>query len=189
MSHYVHATVQSIEPAHVTFPGDKFRVHPGDGRSSLGCEALLFSFQGVQLNLIRILRYFNMSFLDHLQSQYEAAVMSRSSSQCPVAGNPAHLQEVGHGRPCRTSSGDGPWCQRKKGGAKVKSIALQVLADLIESGEDVPEPLMSSLPHERLALATASSTAAPKDAGESSALRRFARAIPVVASERPAAVH
>jgi len=73
MSHYVHATVHSIEPAHVTLPGDRFRVHPGDGRSDLGCEALLFSFQAVQMNLIRILRYFNMSFPDNLQSQYEAA--------------------------------------------------------------------------------------------------------------------
>ena len=61
MSHYVHATVQAIEPAHVTLPGDRFKVHPGDGRSSLGCEALLFSFQAVYMNLIRVLRYFNMS--------------------------------------------------------------------------------------------------------------------------------
>jgi len=29
---------------------------------------------------------------------------------------------------------------------KVKSIALQVLADMIESGEDVPEPLKVLLP-------------------------------------------
>ena len=30
---------------------------------------------------------------------------------------------------------------RRRGGAKVKAIALQVLADMIESGEDVPGPL------------------------------------------------
>jgi uncharacterized protein DUF5677 len=77
MSHYVHATVRSIDPGHVTVPGDRFRVHPGDGQSALGLGklALTFSFQAVQLNLFRVMRYFNMPFPDHLESQYQAVVM------------------------------------------------------------------------------------------------------------------
>src|ERR1017187_1011120 len=73
-SHYVHATLPSIEPVHVTLPGDRFRVHPGAGQSHQGLTALLFSFQAVQLNLIRVMRYFNMTFPDHLYAQYEAVV-------------------------------------------------------------------------------------------------------------------
>jgi hypothetical protein len=77
MSHYVHATVRSIEPAHVTLPGDQFRVHAGRAGElshATGEMALMFSFQAVQLNLARVMRYFNMTFPDHLETRYAAVV-------------------------------------------------------------------------------------------------------------------
>lgn len=77
MSHYVHATVRSIEPAHITLPGDEFRVHPGTaGELSLstGKMALMFSFQAVRLNLARVMRYFNMTFPDQLEMRYAIVV-------------------------------------------------------------------------------------------------------------------
>jgi hypothetical protein len=36
--------------------------------------ALMFSFQAVQLNLARVMRYFNMTFPDHLETRYAAVV-------------------------------------------------------------------------------------------------------------------
>lgn len=75
MSFYVHATVTCIDPAHVTVPGDRFRVHPGDEKSpSLDKMALMFAFQAVQLNLFRVMRYFNMNIPDQLRLRYEATV-------------------------------------------------------------------------------------------------------------------
>lgn len=74
MSHYVHVTEPCIDPAHITFPGDRFKVYPGVGRSSLGNNALRTSFLSVNLNLIRVFRYFNMTYPESLQSKYEQVV-------------------------------------------------------------------------------------------------------------------
>jgi Family of unknown function (DUF5677) len=74
MSHYVHATVTSIDPEHITLPGDTFKVHSGVGSADRGASALRSSFLNVHLNLLRVFRYFNMTVPESLKDQYENAV-------------------------------------------------------------------------------------------------------------------
>lgn len=75
MSYYVHA-VEPSTPTHVTVPGDRFKVHQGAGSSRLGLHAIRTSFLSVHLNLLRILRYFNMDYPEDLISQYEATTQA-----------------------------------------------------------------------------------------------------------------
>ncbi|HEX4020436.1 MAG TPA: DUF5677 domain-containing protein [Acidobacteriaceae bacterium] len=74
MSHYVHGTITSIDPAHITIPGDRFRIHPGAGLSNRGKAALRTSFLNVHMNMSRVLRYFNMDIPEFLGSEYENVV-------------------------------------------------------------------------------------------------------------------
>lgn len=71
MSYYVHA-VEPSTPDHVTLPGDVFRVHQGAGSSRFGVRACRTAYLSVHLNLMRILRYFNMEYPQHLSELYES---------------------------------------------------------------------------------------------------------------------
>lgn len=75
MSYYVHA-VEPSTPAHITVPGDRFKVHRGAGTSQLGKDALRVAFLSVHLNLIRVLRYLNMDYPAELMSLYDATVQT-----------------------------------------------------------------------------------------------------------------
>lgn len=69
MSYYVHA-VEPSTPDHVTLPGDVFRVHQGAGSSCLGIDACRTGYLSVHLDLMRILRYFNLEYPEHLSNLY-----------------------------------------------------------------------------------------------------------------------
>ena len=70
MSHYVHGTIPSIDPAHLTLPGDRFVVRPQSGYSMHGSDALRTSLLNVHLNIYRVMRYFNMNVSDQLETQF-----------------------------------------------------------------------------------------------------------------------
>jgi hypothetical protein len=44
MSYYVHAAESSLDPYHITLPGDPFRVHPGAGLSTRGGDAVRIAY-------------------------------------------------------------------------------------------------------------------------------------------------
>jgi hypothetical protein len=71
-SQYVHATVSALDAAHVTPPGDFFRVHRGAGRSTMGQSALRPAYFAVHMNTLRVLRYFNMEdeYPEELRAHY-----------------------------------------------------------------------------------------------------------------------
>lgn len=71
MSYYVHA-VEPSTSAHITLPGDFFRVHQGAGTSRLGIHACGTAYISVHLNLARILRYFNMKYPQSLADLFES---------------------------------------------------------------------------------------------------------------------
>jgi Family of unknown function (DUF5677) len=73
-SQYVHATVSALDSAHVTLPGDRFRVHRGAGRSTMGQSALRPAYFAVHMNTLRVLRYFNMEdeYPEELRVRYMA---------------------------------------------------------------------------------------------------------------------
>jgi hypothetical protein len=75
MSYYVHA-VQPSTPTHITVPGDRFKVHRDAGTSQLGNDALRVAFLSVHINLMRVLRYFNMIYPEELMSLYDATVQT-----------------------------------------------------------------------------------------------------------------
>lgn len=75
MSYYVHAAEPSTHE-HVVVPGDRFKVHQSAGKSRLGDDALRVSFLSVHLNLIRVLRYFNMSYSEALMAEFESAAQT-----------------------------------------------------------------------------------------------------------------
>jgi hypothetical protein len=81
MSHYVHVTVPSLDPLHITAPGEEFRIHPGAGQSKRGDDAVRTSFLNVQLNTSRVLRYFNMDFPDSLKSKFDNVVTEHVSKE------------------------------------------------------------------------------------------------------------
>ena len=59
MSQYVHATVSGVQRDHMSFPGDRFRVHPNSS-SPYADDSLRISILSVHVIAIRIFRALNM---------------------------------------------------------------------------------------------------------------------------------
>ncbi|MCU1250674.1 MAG: hypothetical protein JWQ49_3703 [Edaphobacter sp.] len=74
MPFYVHGTISALEQEHITINGDVFAVHPRRGHSTHGKGALKTSMLTVHLNLLRILRDFNMDYPASLSSKFENVV-------------------------------------------------------------------------------------------------------------------
>jgi hypothetical protein len=79
MSYYVHA-VEPSTPNHVTLSGDFFRVHQGAGTSRLGIHACGTAYMSVHINLMRILRYFNMEYPQSLADLFESTTEQHRKS-------------------------------------------------------------------------------------------------------------